>query len=109
MHRLSLHLRDHYEPTRDGTEKYFNFKQQYKGLASPLPGHDSLSVWADIQQDLHDLWFKSHIQHPVCFVQNLPATNRVGKRTRNTTESTVSTGMELTKYVMEKRLMSSFI
>lgn len=36
-----------------------------------LPGHDSLSVRANIQNNLHDLGFKAHIQHTVGLIQDL--------------------------------------
>ena len=38
---------------------------------STLPGHDCLTVGPDIQKNFLDLGFKSHVQHPVCFIQYL--------------------------------------
>lgn len=40
------------------------------GVLDP-PGHDSLSVWTDVQNDLHDLRFKAHVQHAVSLIQHL--------------------------------------
>lgn len=44
-------------------------KHKVLGLVSP--GHDSLSIWPDIQKNLLDLWFKSHVQHTISFIQDL--------------------------------------
>lgn len=36
-----------------------------------VPGHDGLSIRADVKENLQDLGFKAHIEHPVSLVQHL--------------------------------------
>lgn len=42
-------------------------------MTGDKPGHDRLTVRADVQQDLHDLRLKAHVEHTVGLVQDLMA------------------------------------
>ena len=43
----------------------------YLSSSGPWPGHDSLSVRPDVQENLPDLRLKPHVQHTVSLVQHL--------------------------------------
>lgn len=48
-------------------------------LMRPIPGHDCLTVRADIQKNLHNLGFKAHVKHTVSFIQHLSPNIRKNK------------------------------